>query len=126
MPRQRASETDTRSSRYERELIAAALPFWEAEAEIVRRFFKRKPSRDAQIFWLRAQAMDVIYRDEKSHYREAAREAAGMIRAEDDLARMKKAIREISLQRVHMRNEMFGYPLPRGRAGAVSLETPVS
>lgn len=245
MTRPRARETETRLSRYERELIAAALPFWEAEAEIVRRFFKRKPSRDAQIFWLRAQlwkelhpvdgyfsglhrelsslveqfprvdvdvdrhryrflleqmvqefnhyvvqadileyllgrkispgdtvqlpeekkleeirrrytssgspvdraavlvtegggarmfregrkvsggrletmiskAMDVIYRDEKSHYRDAAREAAGMIRAEEDLARMKKAIREISLQRVHMRNEMFGTPLPPAEVG---------
>ena len=240
MQRHRARNTDTRASRYERELIAAALPFWEAEAKIVRRFFKRKPSRDAHITWLRAQlwkelhpvdgyfsglhrelsnlaeqfprvdvdvdrhhyrflleqmvqefnhyvvqadilesllerkisprdtvqlpeekkleeirrrytssgspidraavlvtegggarmfregrkvrggrletmiakAMELIYRDEKSHYQEAAREAAGMIRTAEDLARMKKAIREISLQRVHMRSEMFGYPLP--------------
>jgi len=236
----RARRTAARLSRYERELVAAALPFWEAEALIARRFFRRKPGRDAQVFWLRAQlwkelhpvdgyfsglhrelsnlaeqfprvdvdvdrhhyhflleqmvqefnhyvvqadileyllgrrispgdtvqlpeekrleevrrrytssgspvdraavlvtegggarmfregrkvrggrleamiakAMELIYRDEKNHYREAAREAARKIRTREDLVRMKKAIREISLQRVHMRNEMFGTPLP--------------
>jgi hypothetical protein len=58
-----------------------------------------------------AKAMDVIYRDEKNHYIEAAAEAATVVRTRQDLARMKKTIRAVSLQRVHMRQEMFRYPL---------------
>jgi hypothetical protein len=58
-----------------------------------------------------AKAMEVIYQDEKHHYKEAAREAARAVTNRQDLQRMKKAIREISRQRVHMRNEMFREPL---------------
>jgi hypothetical protein len=224
----------------EQELIAAALPFWETEAAIVRRFFRSKPTRDDHIFWLKAQlwkehhpvdgyftglqkelsdlvqqfpeidktidrpryhssleqltqefnhyvlmadvleyllghpvsaddtfqlpeekklgdlrrsyansgssvakaavlltegggarmfregrklkggrlermiaaAMEVVYQDEKNHYKEAAREAARAVRTPLNLARMKAAVRDISLQRVHMRNEMFQQALP--------------
>jgi hypothetical protein len=39
----------------EEQLIGTALPYWETEATIVRRFFKSKPSRDHHIFWLKAQ-----------------------------------------------------------------------
>ena len=39
----------------EHELIATALPYWETEAAIVRRFFRSKPSRENHIFWLKAQ-----------------------------------------------------------------------
>ena len=39
----------------QQELIATALPYWEVEAIIVRRFFASKPSRDDHIFWLKAQ-----------------------------------------------------------------------
>ena len=223
----------------EQELIGTALPYWEAEATIVRRFFKSKPTREDHIFWLKAQlwkelhpvdgyftglqkeldnlvasfpeidktigrhryhslleqltqefnhyvlmadileyllghpvsaedtfqlpqekklgnirrayansgsavdkaavlvtegggarmfregrklkggrlermiasAMEVVYQDEKNHYREAAREAAGAVQSKQDLARMKKAVHEVSLQRVYMRNEMFKEPL---------------
>jgi hypothetical protein len=223
----------------ERELIATALPYWETEAAIVRRFFARKPSREDHIFWLKAQlwkelhpvdgyftglqkeltdlaarfpeidktidrrkyhalleqltqefnhyvlmadvleyllghpisaddtfqlpqekrlgdvrraysrsgspveraavlvtegggarmfregrklqggrlekmiaaAMNVIYRDEKNHYKEAASEAARTVRGKADLAAMKRAIQAVSLQRVYMRNEMFKQPL---------------
>ncbi len=223
----------------EQELIRTALPYWEAEATIVRRFFKSKPTREDHIFWLKAQlwkelhpvdgyftglqrelnhlvasfpeidktierhqyhslleqltqefnhyvlmadvleyllghrisaadtfqlpqekklgdirrayansgsavdkaavlvtegggarmfregrklkggrlermiarAMEVIYQDEKNHYKEAAREAARVLQNERDLARMKKAVHEVSLQRVYMRNEMFKEPL---------------
>ena len=223
----------------ERELIRTALPYWETEAQITRRFFNGKPSRDDHIFWLKAQlwkelhpvdgyftgiqkelsqlvalfpridkdidrhryhyllqqmtqefnhyvlmadalqyllghsisaedtfqlpqekklaelrreyansgspvdkaavlvtegggarmfregrrldgghlermiakAMEIIYQDEKNHYKEAAREAAQAVKNRRDLRRMKKAIREISQQRVHMRNEMFRQPL---------------
>jgi hypothetical protein len=58
-----------------------------------------------------AKAMEVIYQDEKHHYKEAAREAAQAVKNRQDLQRMKKAIREISHQRVYMRNEMFRQPL---------------
>jgi hypothetical protein len=58
-----------------------------------------------------AKAMEIIYRDEKNHYKEAAREAAQAVKRPQDLARMKKAIREISRQRVYMRNEMFREPM---------------
>ena len=226
----------------EHELIVTALPYWETEAAIVRRFFKSKPSRDDHIFWLKAQlwkelhpvdgyftglqkelnslaanfpeidktigrhqyhalleqltqefnhyvlmadvleyllghpvsaddtfqlpqerklgdirrayansgsivdkaavlvtegggarmfrearklkggrlegmiarAMEVVYQDEKNHYKEAAREAARAVGGRPDLARMKKAICEVSLQRVYMRNEMFKQPLTDG------------
>lgn len=58
-----------------------------------------------------AAAMEVIYQDEKNHYREAAREAAAAVRNRRDLDTMKRAIRRVSLQRVRMRNEMFLFPL---------------
>lgn len=58
-----------------------------------------------------AAAMEVIYQDEKNHYREAAREAAAAVRNRRDLTTMKRAIRRVSLQRVRMRNEMFLFPL---------------
>jgi hypothetical protein len=58
-----------------------------------------------------ASAMEVVYQDEKNHYKEAAREAAGAVRNKQDLARMKKAVHEVSRQRVYMRNEMFKEPL---------------
>ena len=58
-----------------------------------------------------AKAMEVIYQDEKNHYKEAAREAAQVVKNGQNLQRMKKAIREISRQRVYMRNEMFLEPL---------------
>jgi hypothetical protein len=60
-----------------------------------------------------ARAMAVVYQDEKNHYKEAAREAAGAVHSKQDLARMKNAVREVSLQRVYMRNEMFKEPLTR-------------
>ena len=40
--------------------------------------------------------MEVIYQDEKNHYKEAAGEAAQAVDSPQDLQRMKKAIREIS------------------------------
>jgi hypothetical protein len=64
-----------------------------------------------------AAAMEVIYRDEKNHYKEAAREAARAVRNKSDLARMKKAIHAVSRQRVYMRNEMFKEPLTREEIG---------
>src|SRR5512145_2405116 len=39
----------------EKEIIATALPYWETEATIARRFFKSKPAREDHSFWLKAQ-----------------------------------------------------------------------
>jgi hypothetical protein len=58
-----------------------------------------------------AGAMEVVYRDEKNHYKEAAREATRAVQTKQDLVRMKEAVREVSLQRVYMRNEMFKEPM---------------
>ncbi len=58
-----------------------------------------------------AAAMDVVYRDEKNHYLEAAREASKAVKTPNDLKKMQAAIRRVSLQRVHMRQEMFRFPL---------------
>src|SRR6266511_999743 len=58
-----------------------------------------------------ASAMEVVYQDEKNHYKEDAREAAGTDQNKKDLERIKKAMHEVSRQRVYMRNEMFKKPL---------------
>lgn len=60
-----------------------------------------------------AAAMEVVYQDEKSHYRVAAREAAAAVANKRDLKAMKRAIERVSLQRVEMRNEMFQFPLSK-------------
>lgn len=54
-----------------------------------------------------AKAMEIIYDDEKDHYAEQAKICVDLIKTDDDLARMKDAIRDISAQRVAMRAEMF-------------------
>jgi hypothetical protein len=60
-----------------------------------------------------ARAMRVIHGDEKDHYQDSAREAARLIRGRADFERMKKALVEVSRQRVEMRYEMFSRPIPR-------------
>ena len=54
-----------------------------------------------------AKAMQTIYDDEKDHYAEQAAVCVRLISSEEDLDTMTEAIRAISLQRVHMRAEMF-------------------
>ena len=39
---------------YQQELIDAAMPFWNAEADVTRRFFSGKPSRDQYVKYLSA------------------------------------------------------------------------
>ena len=39
----------------ERALVDIAYPYWETEAEIARRFFKRSPTKEEHIFWFKAQ-----------------------------------------------------------------------
>jgi hypothetical protein len=76
-----------------------------------RMFREGRKLKGGRLERLIVKAMEVIYRDEKNHYKEAAREAAQSVNDRRDLNRMKKAIREISHQRVYMRNEMFRDPL---------------
>ena len=52
-----------------------------------------------------AKAMKIIYDDEKDHYAEQGKDRVELIKTGDDLARMKDAIRDISVQRVRMRAE---------------------
>lgn len=40
---------------YSQELLNAALPYWEAESEIAKRFFDNKPTQQNHEYWLRAQ-----------------------------------------------------------------------
>jgi hypothetical protein len=78
-----------------------------------RMFREGKKLKGGRLERMIASAMDVIYHDEKNHYKEAAREAARTIGNKQDEVRMKKAIHEVSLQRVSMRNEMFKEPLTK-------------
>lgn len=54
-----------------------------------------------------ASAMQVIYDDERNHFREAAKEAAGVLTSRADVDEIKRAIVDVSRQRVEMRREMF-------------------
>ena len=65
-----------------------------------------------------ANAMKVVHRDEEHHYLDAAKAAAAAIESADDVARMKRALLEVSIQRVHMRNEMFS-----GQMSEAEVET---
>jgi hypothetical protein len=58
-----------------------------------------------------ADAMQVIYDDEKDHFLEGAKESAELIHSKEDAERMKAAIADVSRQRVAMRLEMFRYPM---------------
>jgi hypothetical protein len=49
------------SSPHAQRLIDAALPYWEAEGEIARRFFASKPSHADQIYWLKAQVWKELH-----------------------------------------------------------------
>ncbi len=65
-----------------------------------------------------AKAMRQIFDDEKDHYAEQAKICVNLIESDDDLARMTDAIRAISLQRVHMRAEMFRGAMTPGEIDA--------
>ena len=54
-----------------------------------------------------AKAMRVIWEDEKDHYMVQAEIAARMVKTKADMEKMQKAMIDVSLQRVWMRNEMF-------------------
>jgi hypothetical protein len=74
---------------------------------------------------LLAAAMKVIYVDEKDHYSRAAKEAAECVGSPDDLARMKKALYEVSVQRVRMRSEMLAWAMPAAEIDALAKANPL-
>lgn len=49
------------SNPYAQRLVDAALPYWEAEGEIAKRFFSSKPSPESQIYWLKAQVWKELH-----------------------------------------------------------------
>lgn len=59
-----------------------------------------------------AAAMAVITADEAHHVEDAAAAAAAVIGSEEDFARARAALVEVSLQRVRMRFEMCAEPMP--------------
>ncbi len=71
-----------------------------------------------------AAAMKLIHDDEKDHYEDAAADAARAVRTDDDLARMKSAIREVSIQRVRMRNEQFRFQMSDAEIEALIAANP--
>jgi hypothetical protein len=70
-----------------------------------------------------AHAMQVIYDDERDHFKEGAKHAAELIKSDADLARMKDGIVAVSSQRVAMRTEMFGQPVPQDELDAFIAAT---
>ncbi len=72
-----------------------------------------------------AAAMKIIHRDEENHYLDAARAAAAAVGSGDELARMKRALLEVSIQRVRMRNEMFSEPMTGAEIDRLVADNPL-
>jgi hypothetical protein len=72
-----------------------------------------------------AAAMKIIHRDEENHYLDAARAAAAAVGSGADLARMKQALYEVSIQRVRMRNEMFSEPMTGAEIDRLVADNPL-
>ncbi|MDE0059085.1 MAG: hypothetical protein OXI22_05095 [Defluviicoccus sp.] len=72
-----------------------------------------------------AAAMKLIHDDEKDHYEDAAADAARAVRSDNDLERMKRAIREVSIQRVRMRNEQFRFQMSEEEIEALIAANPL-
>ena len=96
---------DVRRAYVEDELTRAAVGFTEGGG--ARLFREGAKLSGSTVNDMTAHAMEIIYDDEKDHYAEQAKICVGLIKSDDDLARMKDAIRAISAQRVAMRAEMF-------------------
>ena len=67
--------------------------------------------KGSKINQMTAKAMKVIWDDEKDHYIEQAKIATKLIKTKKDMTAMQQAMIDVSLQRVWMRNEMFGEPM---------------
>ena len=64
-----------------------------------------------------AAAFREIYLDEVDHKNAGARNLATLVRSRADYARAGEIIREVSSQRLRMRNEQFGFPLSHEQVG---------
>jgi hypothetical protein len=60
-----------------------------------------------------AAAFKVIADDEDGHVDHAAADLKGVIATAEDFEAAKTALLEVSMQRLHMRNEMFSAAMPR-------------
>ena len=60
-----------------------------------------------------AAAFKVIADDEDGHVDHAAEVLGKTVRTEEEFAAARKALLEVSMQRLHMRNEMFSMPMTR-------------
>ncbi len=69
-----------------------------------------------------AAAMKIIHTDEKDHYEDAAVAAAQAVESAEDLERMKRAVHEVSIQRVRMRNEQFDFQMTDREVEALIAE----
>jgi len=96
---------DVRRGYVDDELTRAAVGFTEGGG--ARLFREGAKLSGSPVNDMTAKAMEIIYDDEKDHYAEQAKICVDLIKTDDDLARMKDAIRDISAQRVAMRAEMF-------------------
>ncbi len=86
-------------------LLAAAVGFTEGGG--ARLFREGAKLSGSTVNDMTARAMKTIFDDEHDHFMEQAREAERHIKSDEDLERMKDAVRAVSLQRVWMRAEMF-------------------
>ena len=96
---------DLRRGYVDDDLTRAAVGFTEGGG--ARLFREGAKLSGSKVNNMTAKAMEIIYDDEKDHYAEQAKICVELIKTDDDLARMKDAIRDISAQRVAMRAEMF-------------------
>ena len=69
-----------------------------------------------------AAAMRIVHADEKDHYEDAAAAAAAAVGSAEELERMKRALREVSIQRVRMRNEQFDFPMTEREVAALAVD----
>lgn len=65
-----------------------------------------------------AAAFSVIADDEDGHVDHAAQDLRDTILTEDDFAAAKDALLRVSMQRLHMRNEMFSHPMTNAELDA--------
>jgi rubrerythrin len=66
-----------------------------------------------------AAAFREIYRDEIDHKNAGARNLARLVRSRADFERAGEIIRQVSSQRLRMRNEQFGFPLKEEKLRAL-------
>lgn len=73
-----------------------------------------------------AQVFHEILLDEVGHKDAGGRALASLVKTQESFARAAKIIREISGQRLRMRNEQFGYPLRKSQLSALDRRAQLS